>query len=372
MNVTRSQIALLIFSLIVVLTIWPGRCLADAGDTTSHESPYPSCFVAGSMRDAVLRGEELTANDHYAAAESLFTEIAHAYPASPIGPLFVAAAIHAQMLDTESDERTDEFRRWLDEAQQKAEAWREREPDNGEAEFLLGAVYGYDAVYESRWGGWFAALKKGIRSKNACERALKKDSTVIDAYLGIGNYNYWKSAKTEFINWLPIMADNKRLGLAQLQEVAVNGVISRAAARASLCWALMNEQDYTTALAHADTLAAQLPDAKAPLWIEAQAYMGLYRWDDAIAAYKEIERRIQLTGPGNYYNLIECAYQRARALNEAGHWREALAACHEGLAYPAPKSTRDRQKDTLNDLRKLQRRLKEMIAAVETDGNGGP
>ncbi|GAB4315618.1 MAG: hypothetical protein Kow0074_03300 [Candidatus Zixiibacteriota bacterium] len=321
---------------------------------------YPSLFTPGAFRDTVLIGIHWTENEHFATAESLFTELAAEYPQSPIGPLFTAAAIHGEMLDTESPARAIEFRRWLDEAISEAERWSVAEPSNGEPEFVLGAAFGYDAVYESHWGGWFAALKRGLSAKGHFARALELDTTIVDAYLGLGTYNYWKAVKTDFINWLPVVPDNRAKGLAQLQRVIADGVLSRNAARASLCYALINEEDYQTALAHADTLATLLPDAKSPLWIMAEASMGLYRWHDAVAHYDSIASRIKRNDPGNYYNLIECTAQRARALYEAGEYRDALAACHEGLGYPAPDETLKRQKRTLDQLRALQRRLRNL------------
>jgi len=315
-----------------------------------------------SLRGAILTGIHLTANDQFAAAESLFTELAGEHPSSPVGPLFTAATIHAQMLDEESPARHDEFEQWLTKAETLAENWRKAQPSSGEPEFVLGAALGYDAVYESRWGGWFAAAKKGLRAKNHFAEAVKLDTTLVDAYLGIGNYNYWKSVKTDFINWLPIVADDHRKGLEQLRYVIADGVFSKSAARVSLCWALMHDGEFDVALAHADTLKAEYPDAKAPLWIKAYASFHLYRWSDALNLYNELEQRILAVGPGNYYNLIDCAYYEAQSHNGLGQWTDALKACHKALAYPAPTDIKKRQKDKLNRLRDLQKELKEMVS----------
>ena len=333
---------------------------AMAAETASAE--FPSLLQTDSLRETVLSGINLAANDQFAAAESLFAGLVQVYPSSPIGPLFVAATIHAQMLDEESPARYSEFETWLTMAETRAENWRTAEPESGEPEFMLGATLGYDAVCESRWGGWFAALKKGLRAKNRFADALERDSTLVDAYLGIGNFNYWKSVKTDFINWLPIIADDRQKGLDQLRRVASEGILSKAAARVSLCWALMHEGDYTSALAHADTLAAEYPDAKGPLWIKAYASFGLYRWTEALGLYNELEPRILTIGPGNYYNLIDCAFFQAQCHYGLGEWAEALNACHMALAYPVPQDVEKRQKEKLDRLKDLQKDLKAMVA----------
>jgi tetratricopeptide (TPR) repeat protein len=340
-------------------------CVPSAADTVDGvETRFPSMYENDSLRAQVLTGVRLTVNDEFAAAESLFIGLAGTHKESPIGPMFVAAAIHAQMLDEESPSRRYEFDRWINETQRRTKNWRNAEPDNGEPEFILGAAEGYSAVFEARWGGWFAALKTGLRSKNHCDDALRKDSSLVDALIGIGNFNYWKSAKTEFINWLPIVTDDREKGLVQLRRVITDGVFSKAAARASLAWALINEGDYTNALAHADTLRAEYPGGGSPLWIAGYACFGLYRWEDALEHYTELEHRINARGAGNYYNLIECAYYQAHCYQGLGKWREALAACHKALAYPIQPDIEERQKDKLRELRSLQKTLKELVTGT--------
>ena len=130
----------------------------------------------------------------------------------------------------------------------------------------------------------------------------------------------------------------------------------------------MHEDQFTEALAHADTLAARFPEGKAPLWMKAQTNFALYRWDEARELFDEIERRILVNGPGNYFNLIECAYFRARCLNESGQWQQALDECQRALSLPIPDDTRKRQKDKLSELTQSQTPellLREMVQGVK-------
>ena len=324
--------------------------------------------LPGFVEDGLpLDGIQFTFNDRFADAESLYSALSDSYPASPMGPLFAAATVHAQMLDSESPQRRDELLRWLNLTRDRAERWRAAEPGSGEAEFALGTVLGYQAVYESRWGGWFAALKQGLRSKNRFAAALKKDSSLIDAFLGVGNYNYWKSAKTDFINWTGIISDDRQEGLAQLQKAAVGGTLTRAPARVSLAWALINEGRNEEALAHGDSLATLFPGGKGPLWIMALADFGLYRWEQSRTLYAELERRLLAEGPGNYFNLIDCAYFCALCDYGLGRWRGTLDDCHRGLAYPAPPDILERQKSKLKKLRDLQSEAKRKTGLEVTE-----
>lgn len=334
---------------------------ANTAPPTGKAGDYPSMFHDDSLRIIILEGVRLTFNDRFAAAESLYAHLALTFPQSPTGPLFAAATIHAQMLDSESPQRHADLERWLDEAKSRALRWHAIEAQNAEPEFVLGAAAGYEAVFESRWGGWLAALKQGLRSKGHFDAAIRRDPDLTDAYLGIGNYNYWKSVKTDFINWLPLIPDDKTKGLEQLRHVATAGLLAAAAGRVSLGWALINERRYEEALAQGDTLALLFPDGKGPLWIRALASFALSRWEQSRALYNEIERRILAEGPGNYYNLIDCAFFRAQCNFHSGRWSETLSECHKALAYPTLPGTRERQKNKLARLRRLQSELKEKV-----------
>jgi hypothetical protein len=90
----------------------------------------------------------------------------------------------------------------------------------------------------------------------------------------------------------------------------------------------------------------------------ALANLGLYRWEQSRNLYAKLERRLLAEGPGNYYNLIDCAYFLALSDYGLGRWRETLDDCHRGLAYPAPPEIREIQKSKLKKLRDLQNEVK--------------
>lgn len=314
-----------------------------------------------SLEERALAGIELTLNDRFRSADSAFARISAEFVTSPIGPLFAAGNAQAEMLDSESLLRQEDFERYLNEAESRVRRASANALSRAESEFMLGVAAGYRAVYESKWGGWLAAIKQGLRAKKHFQKALELDSALCDARLGLGTYYYWKSAKTDWINWLPIVSDERQRGLEFLRRAIYCGVYARETARAALANALVNEREYDAAIAHADTLAMLFPNAKGPIWLKAKAHYALYEWDSAVWQFNLLESRIRAGGTGNYYNLIECAYYRAQCHWGAGRYHEAQSECGKALTYPADKETRNRQKDRLNELRKLQRTLVMML-----------
>lgn len=347
---------------VVIMPI--GTCIAAicvmAGSVRAEE--HICLRQDDSLKSAALSAIALTYNDHFADAESVLVQMADASADCPLAPMLLAGTIHAGMLDSESHDRRGDFRRWLTETHRRALALSADDPQSAsEAAFAQGMTLAYDAAYEAHFGGRFATIKKGIRARNRFNETLAADSSFIDAYFGLGSYNYWKAAATDFINWLPLIPDKRDLGMEQLSRAIHGGTFARAAARAALAWALFNDERFDEAYAHGDTLRAEFPDGKGPLWIMAQSGFALYHWDQAHDLFDEIEERIRLDGPGNYYNLVECGWYRARCDYESGRWRDALNECLSTLAYPIPKAMHKRQKKKLQDLRDMKRDLKTML-----------
>jgi tetratricopeptide (TPR) repeat protein len=327
------------------------------------ESAAPSVITLDAIRERALEGLALSLNDRFRSADSMLVELSESAPLSPLGPLFAAGNLQAEMIDTESDALRQRFLDRVNLAQTRVEAAISlRGASVAEEEFVLGVIAGYRAVYESRWGGWFAALKGGLRAKKHFERAIKLDSTMCDAYLGLGSYNFWKSAKTDWVNWLPVVSDSRNKGISMLERATQCGVYTRATAHAALASAFFHDGRYHEALAQADTLARLAPGGKAHLWLRARAHYSLYEWDSATHAFDLLEARIRADGKGNYFNLIECAYYRAQCHWGAGRYEQALNECGRALTYPAPDDIKVRQRKHLNELRTLQRKLLRLLA----------
>lgn len=327
----------------------------------SEESTF--AISSDSIRALSLHGLRLSVNDHFRSADSVFADLTKSATLSPLGPLFAAGNLQAEMLDRESDDHRERFLANIELADNRVEARiAERGYTLAEDEFVLGVAEGYRAVYESRWGGWFAALKSGLRAKKHFDSALRLDSTLCDAYLGLGSYHYWKSAKTDWVNWLPIVSDARNEGIAMLIRAAGCGTYTRAAARAALASAYINDERYSEALAHSDTLAQLAPSGKAHLWLKGKARYVLYEWDSTVLVFEELESRIREDGPGNYFNLIECAYYRAQCHWGAGRYQQARDECGRALTYPAPDDVKNRQRKHLNELRTMQRKLLKLLS----------
>ena len=319
--------------------------------------PYPSCYADTALKQIVQSGIEHTIRERYTTADSIFAKLAKQYPQSPVGPLFRAAVLQTRMIDREDGHSAGELKQLLAEAIDKSQRWRDVAPMDPEPVFYQAVAYGYWAVHESHWGGWFGALKYGLKAANRFKEAIELDPTFWDAYVGLGNYLYWKSAKMAFINWLPLVPDDRQKGISYLHRAADKGVFSSQTARTSLMWAYLDFGMPSKTFEIAQQLHQEYPESKVFWWGIGLASFDSYRWQECIAAFDSLEARYDAEGPGNYFNPIMCAYYKAKAAHEAGDFTRCREECRQAFAYLPPTETTRRLKGKLGELEEMYRRL---------------
>lgn len=338
----------------------------DRQDSLSHETYLSNVSLAarrlsvppalsGVLRDhyvTISRAIDATYSGLYALADSLFVEVSIAAPDHPVGPLMRAATLQAEMRDYEVLDQVSEFELLLDIAETRAHAWIGEHPDDAWGYCYLGHIYGYRAMWQGHFGSWMSAVRSGRKAKNAYHRAVDLDTLCGDAYLGLGSYHYWKSAKTEFINWTGIIKDQKDLGEQQTERAMEQGVFSREAAATGLLQIYLHQKRYDEAIALARKWHAVHPLGKTFLWGQAYAEFEAGRIDSAMARFDSLRARVTSDPMQGEYNLIEIDYHRALLYDRTGEVRRACEIMESMVHLSATKRVLDRQKDKLKKARK--------------------
>ncbi len=329
----------------------------SAEEIREERANYPSFYTDSLLRETVMLGTDLTIREQYDTADSIFADLERRFPMSPVGPLFRAAVLQTKMLDREDGRPATRLRQFVDAAIFRAKRWEKIAPDDPEPVFYQAAALGYWAVHESHWGGWFSALKQGLKAANRFKKVVELEPEFYDAYLGLGNYNYFKSAKTGFITWLPFVPDNREKGIRQLRLAIERGTFTPVTARTSLMWVLLDFGLPVEGLKVGRGLHDEYPESKAFLWGIGLCAYSSYRWDECIAAFDSLEVKYLAEGGGNYFNLVECTYYKAEAAYQSGDYQRSREECRRAFSYPLSKETRKRLKDRLTALNKRYRTL---------------
>jgi tetratricopeptide (TPR) repeat protein len=330
----------------------PGLSYVALRDSISVPPGLPAVIAAHYV--TMCEGVYANAQEDYRHAESLFVALSVAEPGHPMGPLMHAATLNVEMVDNEVYDRGSEFLRLLDTASARADRWLKEHPDDAWVHCFKGHIYGYRAVWESRFGSWFVAMKRGLNARGAYHDALDRDSLLWDAFVGLGSYHYWKSARSEFINWLPVIVnDDKDKGLREMHVALERGHFVRGAAAAGLVAIQLHRKECDSALVLAREWQAVYRYGKAFWWGQAYALFGLQRWAEALDAWDSLRARVVADDGQGLINYVEIDWHRGMIYAALGDVERACAVMDTVLAYPVSDDERKRVKERLKDAEKF-------------------
>ncbi len=307
----------------------------------------------------IRNGVNLTVTERFDEARGLFQGMIDRDTTDHAAYLFCAGVWHGEMFDREDYSTRPAFDSLIDRALALADKAISENRNPAWAHLTKGNAYAYIAALETKVGSWWRALRKGLAAKGEYLDALKIDPRLYDAYLGLGSYHYWKSARTEFINWLPLVPDRKDAGCAELQLAIDSSLFSGDLAANSLLWIDIDRGHYDEAYTIATQLHQKYPGSRLFTWGLAFASLDSRRLREALRSFGVILEMVEDQPGQNNYNTIECRFHRARILQMLDQRDQAIAELQKLLGYPISDEVKDRQREKLKEARELLRKLQQ-------------
>lgn len=315
-------------------------------------------YLDNNKKTMAVQVQRAIYNDDFKAADSIGQKLLEVYPSDPLGPFCQAATLLGRMFDQEEAEPRDSLFAWLDMTDSRASQIMDTSNAATSAwmSFFRGHVRSYRALWESKFGSNFRALRLGFGARSEYERGWKFDSSCYDICLGLGLYHYWKSAKGGLLRTLHILKDEMQKGIDELRRAADSSSISSEAAHNSLIWIWLDRKQYDSALVLSRQMAQQFPDGKLFLWPLAETYTRMERFGEAAEVYTKLRLKLE-DYTGNYYNLIECDYQLYRCFEKLDDNDRTQMVADRFRTYrdQIPKETNRRQRHKLKLLSRASR-----------------
>lgn len=339
--VETAQLLLKIF--IILSTVLFGYLLSEAAE---QEEIFDAL---------IMKSIESCIDHNYAEAESAAVELIRFFPESPAGYFYRAGVISSIMLDYEECVREKDFFRYIKQAEAMAKSSSEADPDDPWNHFYLGGARGYIAFHHIRNDNLFPAFIKGLKAIKEMKRTIELDTTLYDAYLGLGNYLYWISSRTEFLKWTPFISDRREEGIELMYLAMEKGKYSRETAASSLAWVLIHAKRFEEALEVVKEPLERHPDSRFFLFANARTLFEIGRYEESIKLYEKLLNSVRQAPLNNHFNEIGILVKLAMNYAKLRQFEIAYDYCQEGLNIPISKDMRERKAESLKSLKKMSK-----------------
>ncbi len=275
-----------------------------------------SCNAAGASMPPLSEqihylakaGMRYVYEENFTAAENASKKIIKKFPEHPAGYFLYASVLDARMSLLKSDQQEDEFYQFCDLAISKGEYLLEKEPDNPWARFFVAGANGAKGTYESRLGRWITAFRHGWQGVAEFKRMAEDYPDFSDLYFGIGTYDYWRSAMTKTLWWMPGVEDKRHEAIEMLYEALDKGMLVSDAVAQSLIPILCNEKHYNAALELSEKMLKKYPSSSVFMLGKAQALIGLKQYLQAEKALISILSHMNKKGFLTTHNRVQIRY----------------------------------------------------------------
>lgn len=312
------------------------------------------------LHTVVQQGIDLTLQQDYRQADSLFSCVAREFPEHPAGYLYQAAAMQSWAMDHEMQIDAERFDSLIKLGKQKAQHLIDVEPSSPWGHYFLGTAYGYDSYARVYRGDWFGGALQGFASVSEFKKAIARDSAMYDACAGIGTFYYWRSRRTAYFNWLPFVGDDRKEAYTLIRKTVRQGTYNRYTAISMLVTIYIDAERYDSAAYYANLGLERYPENRMFLWGEATALHKAERYAEATRAYRRLLKSILDEKENNHYNEIVCRLNLVKVQLASGDSTGVQAQLQSILAFESrkfPEHLRDRAEDKFLQAHDLQRDL---------------
>ena len=289
---------------------------------------YAQEYPDKSVNSLLKSGIDDIINQNYTQAKNKFELLNSKYPDLPFGKIYLAATEIARSYDYGEEYNGEVISKYLNSSKEQSEKLVNNNPDNIWNHYFLGLAEGYISYYEGLNGSWITSLKEGINSASKFEDCLKMNPEFIEAYSGIGNYKYWKSKKTGFLNWLPFVHDDRAEGIKYLENAVDKSSYNNYLAVNSLIWIYIDQKKFDKAEQVSEKALMEYPKSRFFKWGLARAFEDLDK-QKAINNYYEILNSYPNLKSMNHYNEIVLKHLIAQQYEKMGEKEKALKLCND-------------------------------------------
>lgn len=155
---------------------------------------------------------------------------------------------------------------------------------------LVGGFYGVRGIHAMRKKRYFSAIDDGWEALSLMKWIKKKEPDFADTDLGLGAYDYFRSAMTRSVSWLPFFPDKRKQGIKAMERALVEAQYVRPIVQLVLVYAYIDERRYEDAITLASDLADRYPNNTLVRVQLGRAYSRKGRYAKSLEVFREVEK----------------------------------------------------------------------------------
>ena len=298
--------------------------------------------AAPEVRAGMLRANDLLLNREVNKAEEVCQHIVALPQGEAPGQLCLALVTLARAEDKDDPHpELDRFLTQVVDAIATAEARERSRPADAELNLLLGVAHGSKALVDGGRKNYLAALR-GIREAHRrFEEALRLDPNLVDAYYGLGLYNYALGRLPALLRPLVTIAlprGDAAHGLHELERVAEQGTYLKMTARVALLQLYAGQEEkYAEALRLGRDLVLRYPGNPDLYFATAHAASELGQTSDALEIARRVARNLSEGHPHFTFDLLPRYNQlMGKIYMDHGEYATALTFFQRAIQAPTP------------------------------------
>ena len=292
---------------------------------------YAQNYSDKSVDSLLLQGIEKLISQEYNESSRIFNDLDKLRPEIPLGKIYLAGVEISRAFDLGLQYPYDHVDSLLTESSRIVKQLLKKDDGNIWFIYFAGLTQGFKAYFSALNGEYLNAFMDGYKALKYFDDCLILNEDFVEAKVAIGTYLYWRSAKTDGLNWLPFFSDEKSAGINLLEEASTKARYNKYMAAYSLIWIYINEERYDEAIKIGEKYLIKYPQSRLFKLSVAKAYKFTDKLK-SISIYKEVLKSYKSLPNNNYFQEIMLNYQIAQLYFDIKEYKKTAAHCESILS----------------------------------------
>ncbi|MBN2029215.1 tetratricopeptide repeat protein [bacterium] len=341
-----------------ILILTCGITLSQIKAQTPTSSPVDSLIIWGI---------DQTFNSQFDSALTTFQKLIDLHPNHIMGYFYKAAALQFKLLDYETDLWEEEYDDLIEEAIRLGKNQIREGDDDPWIYYYVGNCYGYKGLYQAKHGKFITGFLIARNGLDFMKKALERNQTLYDAYLIVGSYKYWYGRFSKYLNWLPMIHDEREEGIQMVKLAMDKGKFSYWVGLNNLAWIEYDRKNYESAKDLFSKGLVKYPNSRFFLWGVGDTS---YRLEDYVAAveiYEAILVSLQNLNENSDYNEIVCRFKLVQTYLGQKNFEKALLHCNVILNKKVDEDVAKRIQSRREKTEEYQKQCIQHLHQTESD-----